>query len=126
VTVPGAGDLPTVLADSRGLRTMLGNLLQNAVNHSPVGGQVCIYAQALPGGVVEIAITDQGPGVEPEELPRLLRPFEQGGSTLTRTSEGAGLGLPIVDLLARAMGGALRLTSHPGAGLTAQITLPEG
>ena len=126
VTVPGAGALPAVLADSRGLRTMLCNLLQNAVNHSPVGGQVCIFAQALPGGVVEIAIADQGPGVQPEELPRLLRPFEQGGSTLTRTSEGAGLGLPIVDLLARAMGGALRLTSRPGAGLTAQITLPEG
>ena len=126
VTVPGGGALPSVLADSRGLRTMLGNLLQNAITHSPVGGEVCIFAQALPGGVVEISITDQGPGVEPEELPRLLRPFEQGGSTLTRACEGAGLGLPIVDLLARAMKGALRLTSRPGAGLTAQLSLPEG
>lgn len=126
VTVPGGGALPTVLADSRGLRTVLGNLLHNAVNHSPVGGEVCIFAQSLPGGVVEIAIADHGPGVEPQELPRLLRPFEQGGSTLTRTSEGAGLGLPIVDLLARAMGGGLRLTSHPGAGFTAQVSLREG
>ncbi len=125
VTVPGAGSLPFVLADSRGLRTMLGNLLQNAVSHSPVGSEVCIYAQTLPGGMVEISIADQGPGVEPEDLPRLLRPFEQGGSTLTRASEGAGLGLPIVDLLARAMGGTLRLTSHPGAGLTAQVALVE-
>lgn len=125
VTVPGAGTLPTVMADSRGLRTLLGNLLQNAIHHSPEGGEVCIYAQALPGGLVEIALVDQGPGVEPEELPRLLRPFEQGGTTLTRTSEGAGLGLPIVDLLSRAMGGGLRLTSRPGAGLTAQVTLAE-
>ncbi len=126
VSVPGGGALPAVLADSRGLRTMLGNLLQNAITHSPVGGEVCIFAQALPGGVVEISIADQGPGVDAEELPRLLRPFEQGGSTLTRASEGAGLGLPIVDLLARAMNGALRLTSHPGSGLTAQVILPEG
>lgn len=126
VTIPGAGSLPSVLADSRGLRTMLGNLLQNAITHSPVGGEVCIFAQTLPGGVVEISIADQGPGVEQTELPRLLRPFEQGGCTLTRTSEGAGLGLPIVDLLARAMNGALRLTSRPGAGLTAQLTLPQG
>ncbi|HQR87875.1 MAG: sensor histidine kinase [Caulobacter sp. 12-67-6] len=126
VTVPGSGALPAVMADSRGLRTMLGNLLQNAITHSPVGGEVCIFVQALPGGVVEISIADQGLGVEPEELPRLLKPFEQGGSTLTRTSEGAGLGLPIVDLLARAMHGALRLTSRPGAGLTAQLSLPEG
>lgn len=126
IEVPGAGSLPAVLADSRGLRTMLCNLMANAVAHSPVGGQICLFAQSLPGGVVEISIIDQGPGVDQEELPRLLRPFEQGGSTLTRTSEGAGLGLPIVDLLARAMNGALRLTSRSGAGLTAQLTLPEG
>lgn len=126
VTVPGRGVLPAVLADSRGLRTMLGNLLQNAITHSPVGGEVCIFAQTLPGGLVEISIADQGPGVEPDDLPRLLRPFEQGGCTLTRACEGAGLGLPIVDLLARAMNGALRLNSRRGSGLTAQVTLPEG
>ncbi|MBU4434607.1 MAG: HAMP domain-containing histidine kinase [Alphaproteobacteria bacterium] len=126
IAVPGEGDLPSVLADSRGLRTMLGNLLQNAITHSPVGGQVSVIARAVPGGVVEIAIADHGAGVEPEDLPRLLRPFEQGGCALTRSSEGAGLGLPIVDLLARAMNGGLRLTSRPGSGLTAQLTLPEG
>jgi signal transduction histidine kinase len=126
IAVPGAGTLPAVMADSRGLRTMLGNLLQNAVAHSPVGGQISVIARSLPGGMVEISITDQGPGVDPSELPRLLRPFEQGSCALTRSGEGAGLGLPIVDLLARAMNGALRLTSRPGSGLTAQLTLPEG
>lgn len=125
ITVAETRALPSVLADSRGLRTMLGNLLQNAITHSPVGAQIYVTARAIPGGVVEIAITDQGPGVEPEDLPRLLRPFEQGGSTLTRSSEGAGLGLPIVDLLARAMGGALRLNSRPGAGLSAMVSLPQ-
>ncbi|WP_421737077.1 sensor histidine kinase [Caulobacter sp.] len=125
ITVAEARPLAPIMADSRGLRTMLGNLLQNAITHSPVGGQVYITAHDLPGDMVEIAITDQGPGVEPEDLPRLLRPFEQGGTALTRCSEGAGLGLPIVDLLARAMGGALRLNSRPGAGLCAMVSLRQ-
>jgi signal transduction histidine kinase len=76
------------------------------------------------GREIEITIRDQGPGVESAELPRLLQPFEQGGSTLTRAHEGAGLGLPIVDLLSRAMGGQLKLSSSLGAGFLARLILP--
>lgn len=121
--VVGQGALPPVAADSRGLRTMLTNLLQNAVTHSPAGGVVHIAAVRI-GREVEITVRDQGPGVESSELPRLLQPFEQGGSTLTRAHEGAGLGLPIVDLLSRAMGGQLRLSSSLGAGFLARLILP--
>lgn len=123
VHVVGEGSLPAVLADSRGLRTMLTNLLQNAVTHSPAGGVVHVAAARI-GREVEITIRDQGPGVESAELPRLLQPFEQGGSTLTRSNEGAGLGLPIVDLLSRAMGGQLKLSSSLGAGFLARLILP--
>ncbi len=119
----GEGALPAVLADSRGLRTMLTNLIQNAVTHSPAGGVVHVAAARI-GREVEITIRDQGPGVESAELPRLLQPFEQGGSTLTRTAEGVGLGLPIVDLLSRAMGGQLKLSSSLGAGFLARLILP--
>ena len=72
---------------------------------------------------VEIEIEDQGEGVAPEDIPRLLRPFEQGESALTRSSQGAGLGLSIVSLLAEAMGGSLHLRSKPGKGLTAVVVL---
>jgi signal transduction histidine kinase len=123
VHVVGEGALPLVRADSRGLRTMLTNLLQNAVSHSPAGGVVHVAAARI-GREVEITIRDQGPGVESAELPRLLQPFEQGGSTLTRTTEGVGLGLPIVDLLSRAMGGQLKLSSSLGAGFLARLILP--
>nr|WP_295106664.1 HAMP domain-containing sensor histidine kinase [uncultured Caulobacter sp.] len=123
VHVVGERSLPAVLADSRGLRTMLTNLLQNAVTHSPAGGVVHVAAARI-GREVEITIRDQGPGVESAELPRLLQPFEQGGSTLTRTAEGVGLGLPIVDLLSRAMGGSLKLSSSLGAGFLARLILP--
>lgn len=123
VHVVASGSLPSVVADSRGLRTMLTNLLQNAVTHSPAGGVVHVAAARI-GREVEITIRDQGPGVESADLPRLLQPFEQGGSTLTRTSEGVGLGLPIVDLLSRAMGGQLKLSSSLGAGFLARLILP--
>jgi len=117
--------LPCLRADGRGLRTILTNLLQNALTHSPQGGQVVIQARQTGGGFIEIEIRDDGEGVDPADLPRLVRPFEQGGATLTRVSGGAGLGLPIVDLLTRAMDGGLRLKSTPGEGFTAIVSLPE-
>ena len=125
IVAPEVGLLPSLRADGRGLRTILCNLLQNAIMHSPQGGLVVIEAKSIDDGLIEIEIRDHGEGVDPADLNRLVRPFEQGGSTLTRASEGAGLGLPIVDLLTRAMGGGLRLKSAPGQGFTAIVTVPE-
>ncbi len=123
IIVENRGDLPSVMADHRGLRTAPGNLIQNALTFSPEGGEVRLGARRLPGRV-QIEICDQGEGVAAEDIPRLLRPFEQGGNTLTRSTEGAGLGLPIADLFCQAMGGTLRLASEQGRGLTATICLP--
>src|SRR5271168_431600 len=74
VTVPDQGRLPCVLADPRGLRTILTNLLQNAIAFSPEGGEVRIHARRLLGRV-EILIEDDGEGVEASDIPRLLKPF---------------------------------------------------
>lgn len=118
--------LPAALADGRGLRNILMNLLQNAIAHSPPDGVIVIRCNrtAAPEPHVDIEIEDHGPGVEAALLPRMLQPFEQGGDALTRSTEGAGLGLPITRLLARAMHGHLRLRSAAGAGFTATVTLP--
>jgi signal transduction histidine kinase len=122
VRIVGRGRLPSVLADPWGLRTVLGNLIQNAVVFSPDGGEVRVRATDT-AGVVEIAVEDDGEGVDPSELPRLLKPFEQGENALVRRSGGAGLGLPICALTCRAMGGQLKLHSAPGKGLVAVVTL---
>ena len=103
--------------------TLLQNLLQNAVTHSPAGGLISIGALPSPRGV-ELVISDRGPGADPASLPRLLRPFEQGSDALTRVNDGVGLGLPISALLMRAMHGQLRLKSKHGEGFTAIVTLP--
>lgn len=125
VEVAGRGELPAVLADPRGLRTVLFHLLHNAAAFSPEGGTVFMRAQRLGRGV-EIVIRDQGQGVDPADLPRLMCAFEQGENALTRRGEGAGLGLPIAELTCKAMGGRLTLASKPGKGLTAGVRLPAG
>ena len=125
VIIADRGALPPLVADDRGLRTVLSNLIHNACVHGPEGGRVEIVVSEATGQVM-IAIADDGPGVDPADIPRLLRPFEQGDNALTRRNEGAGLGLPIVNLLCQAMGGRLTLESRPGEGLRAVVRLPRG
>jgi signal transduction histidine kinase len=123
VSVASDAPSPSVRADAAGLRTVLGNLLQNAIAVSPVGGEIRVRC-AQRGDRVEIAIADDGQGVKPGEIPRLMRPFEQGEDAIARSNEGCGLGLPIARLLCRNMNGSLRLTCLPGRGLEAIVALP--
>jgi len=125
IAVAERGRLPMVRADARGLRTVLSNLIQNAITSTPQGGEIRIAARSK-GPCVELTITDEGEGVDPADIPRLMRPFEQGENALTRSRNGAGLGLPIAKLLCRNMSGALRLRCEPGLGVEAMVTLPAG
>ena len=111
-----------VLADGRALRTIAVNLIQNAVTWSPDRAVVRVGIEA-DGPVVRLIVTDEGEGVDPADIPRLMRPFEQGECALSRRSEGAGLGWPLVRLLVKAMGGEFRVESRPGEGLAASVTL---
>jgi signal transduction histidine kinase len=112
-----------VLADSRALRSVMTNLLHNAITFSPECGVVSVVARR-EADEVEIVVRNDGDGVDPADLERLLRPFEQGGNALTRQGEGAGLGLAICDLSCRAMGGRLTLVSDRGCGFAAHVLLP--
>lgn len=110
------------LCDARGLRIALVNLLQNAIAFSPEGGEVRV-AVGREGPAVWVTIADDGDGLDPDDIPRLMRPFEQGENALVRRAEGAGLGWPIVQLWSKAMGGAFHVASAPGEGMTATIRL---
>lgn len=116
------GDLPQVLADPWGLRTVLTHLLQNAAVFAPDDSEVRLRVEVGPGHV-DVFVEDDGEGVDPADLPRLMLPFEQGQNALVRRVEGAGLGLPICELTCRAMGAGLQLTSEPGKGLVARVRL---
>jgi signal transduction histidine kinase len=125
LAVDPSADLILIYADPKALRTVIGNLLQNAVAFSPDGGEVRVRVER-EGGVVEVVVEDDGVGCDPADLPRLVKPFEQGENALTRRGHGAGLGLAICDLNCQAMGGALKLVSAPGEGLIARVRLPAG
>jgi signal transduction histidine kinase len=116
------GELPLALADPWGLRTVLTHLLQNAAMFAPDEGEVRLRVETH-GGHVDIFVEDDGEGIDPADLPRLMRPFEQGQNALVRRVEGAGLGLPICELTCRAMGARLQLTSAPGKGMSARVRL---
>lgn len=122
--IENEASLPSVLVDGRRARDLLYNLVQNAVLHGRAGGTVDVRAWRA-GERVQIEIQDDGEGIDPADLPRLLAPF-QHEDALSPASDRAGLGLLIARLLAEAMGGQLRLSSRPGAGLTAHVTLPAG
>ncbi|MGZ6039384.1 MAG: sensor histidine kinase [Phenylobacterium sp.] len=115
-------ELPLVLADPWGLRTVLTHLLQNAAMFSPDDGEVRLRAEVRDRHV-DLLVEDDGEGVDAADLPRLLLPFEQGENALVRRTEGAGLGLAICELTCRAMGARLSLTSAPGKGMSAKVRL---
>ena len=121
--VENEGALPLVLADARGLRSLLRNLVENGILYGPERG-VVIARVRRRGGEVDIEIEDAGEGVDPVDIPRLMNPFEQGDNALTRASDGAGLGLPIARLTAEAMGGTLVMTGAPGLGVRVTVRLP--
>jgi len=110
-------------ADRRALKQIALNLLSNAVKFTPEGGAVTVYGRRR-GGMVTIAIADNGIGIPKEALHKLGRPFEQVESQLTKTHQGSGLGLAIAKSLAELHGGRMRIRSRLGAGTTVVVRLP--
>jgi signal transduction histidine kinase len=121
VTMP-PGDL-ILCADERLLRQMLFNLLSNAAKFTPPGGHVDCSVSIDRAGVT-FAVTDTGIGIPAADLERVLEPFVQVDSSLSRGQAGTGLGLPLVKVMAELHGGILRLVSEIGVGTTASLILP--
>jgi two-component system cell cycle sensor histidine kinase PleC len=110
-------------ADRRAVKQIALNLLSNAVKFTPDGGAVTMRARRR-GGMVTIAIADNGIGIPKEALHKLGRPFEQVESQLTKRYQGSGLGLAIAKSLTDLHGGAMRICSALGKGTTVVVRLP--
>jgi two-component system phosphate regulon sensor histidine kinase PhoR len=121
VDVPA--DLPPCRADRGRLAQVLINLLGNAVKFTPDGGRIGIRARAS-NGHLEIAVTDNGPGIPADELGRIFERFYRVERSRDRREGGTGLGLAIAKHLVQAMDGSIEAESVPGAGSTFRITLP--
>jgi signal transduction histidine kinase len=112
-----------VRADENAFGNIVGQLIDNAVTFTQNGGTVCISAQRAHG-FVRIVVADDGPGVSPEDLVRILEPFEQAARGIDEHAQGAGLGLPLAKALIELHGGVFSVASTLGEGFTATIELP--
>jgi signal transduction histidine kinase len=120
------GNLPIVSVDGDRIGQVLRNLLENAVRHSPVGGEVRLTMTwgAQAGGDLRVRVSDQGTGIPPEELNLVFERFYRADPSRTRSTGGAGLGLAIVKLLVEAHGGRAWAESQPGQGARFLFTIP--
>jgi two-component system OmpR family sensor kinase len=112
-----------VLGDEPRLRQVVGNLLQNALRHTPAGSKVTLTA-GRRAAEVTLSIADEGPGIAAEHLPHLFERFYRADPSRTRMSGGAGLGLAIVASIVDSLGGTATVTSERGHGATFTISLP--
>ena len=116
--------VPWVLADREWLTFCLDELVDNAVKFSPDGGEIVVTCAPGPDGDVEISVSDQGKGMSDAEQDRAFLDFAQGDTSDTRRYGGLGLGLALVQRVARAHGGVVASESAPGQGTRISILLP--
>ena len=120
LVVQASAPLPLAWVDAQRLEQILGNLVSNAVRHTPPGGLVAVAVAAEPPHL-RVEVRDTGEGIDPADLPRVFERFYRGG---TGAPGGAGLGLALVKELTEAMGGTVSVASTPGEGTSFTVCLP--
>jgi two-component system, OmpR family, sensor kinase len=121
--LPGS-EAPVVTGDESRLRQVLGNLLSNALHHTPASAAVTVLV-GTSGPDAVLAVRDTGPGLTGEQKARVFERFYRADSARTRTTGGSGLGLSIVAALAAAHAGTVEVTDTPGGGTTFTVRLPR-
>jgi two-component system OmpR family sensor kinase/two-component system sensor histidine kinase BaeS len=118
-----AEPVPELTADPQRIAQVLGNLVNNALRHTPPGGSVTLAVRAGPAAAL-FEVRDTGTGIAPEDLPRIFDRFYRADPSRARASGGAGLGLAIARRIVEAHGGRIWAESTPGQGATVCFTLP--
>jgi two-component system, OmpR family, sensor kinase len=117
----GSGEA-TITASEEDLAILLDNLIENALRYSPAGGRVSIGWRS-DGRRVRIGVEDEGPGIDEDESERVFERFYRGSAS-RGGEDGTGLGLNVVEALARRWDGEATLTNRPEGGARAEIVLP--
>ncbi|HXT35936.1 MAG TPA: HAMP domain-containing sensor histidine kinase [Chloroflexota bacterium] len=118
----GTGEPCVLLGDSHLLTRAIENLLDNAVRHTPAGGQIWLRWHRA-GPTLHFAVADSGPGIAAHDLPHLFTPLYRGEVSRNRQTGGAGLGLAIARRILRAHGGDLTAANSPSSGAVFSGTL---
>lgn len=113
----------TLLADPERLTRVLGNLLQNAIRHTPADGSVVVTTSAT-GSEVVVSVADTGNGIPPGDVSRVFERFYRAEKSRSRTGGGSGLGLSIAKSIVEAHGGRIWIDQTGSAGTTVSFALP--
>jgi signal transduction histidine kinase len=120
-----AAGLPAVSADPDRLGQVLGNLLTNALRHTPAGGAVTLTADQPTRGQLRLSVADTGEGIPAEHLPHVFERFYRADTARDRRDAGSGIGLAIARAIVTEHGGRIAAASDgPGTGATVTVTLP--
>jgi signal transduction histidine kinase len=115
--------LPPVQADKRSLEEVFTNLVANAINYSPDGGDVLVACRSHRD-YLEVQVRDQGVGIPPDEIPKIFDKFYRVKHPKTRQVIGTGLGLSLVKGIVEAHRGTVEVESEPGVGTVFRVLLP--
>ena len=118
-----ADPLPPAFADARAVKQVFLNLLVNAIKFTPSSGHIHIAVEQA-GDMIVASVADNGPGIPPDLIDRLLEPFSKRTKDPFTTEKGWGLGLSISKSLIEMQGGTIGIESVPGTGTTVTFTLP--
>jgi two-component system sensor histidine kinase BaeS len=118
------GELPLVNIDRTRIEQVVGNLLENAIRHTPSGGKVTISAKVEDAATVAVTVADTGEGIAADTLPFVFERFYRVDPSRARATGGAGLGLTIAKQLVEAHGGSIRVSSVEGEGTEFHFELP--
>ena len=120
----GAAPMFDLTGSANELRSAVSNLINNAVRYTPGGGLIEVQWQRLPDGGARLVVTDSGPGIAPQHLPRLGERCYRVDRSRSRESGGTGLGLAITKHVAQRHGGELQIRSELGHGSTFALEFP--
>jgi signal transduction histidine kinase len=123
ITTDLPGQLPLLNIDAHWIKQVLGNLLDNAIEHTSKGSQISVAADEQ-NDMVAITVADTGEGIPPEDLPLIFERFYRVDKSRARTTGGSGLGLTIAKRLVEAHGGTITAKSEVGKGSCFTLTLP--
>ncbi|HZD24688.1 MAG TPA: HAMP domain-containing sensor histidine kinase [Alphaproteobacteria bacterium] len=119
------GEAPMLRADRSMVTRIVMNLVTNAIKFTDQGGRVDVSAAFRHGEGLVLTIADTGCGIDEADLERVMEPFLQADSSLSRKHEGTGLGLPLTRKMVELHGGRLELASIVGEGTTVRAIFPE-
>ncbi len=117
-------EFPVIQGDEQRLRQVLDNLLSNAIKYSPDGGLIEVGGM-IDDTSVTVYVRDPGVGISERDLDRVFDRFYRVDGTLSRRTQGTGLGLFLAKAIVEAHGGTMRVESKPGEGSTFYFTLPQ-